>query len=273
MEKTYITQNERGNLKMANTIFFPELVAAGVEANLGNAIKLYPLLKVENFENKVGGDKLRVFKSSYIGDASVVAPGAMIPITDFAESTELVDVVKYAKAVKFTQEEILSGVNVQERAEQQLTKSVAAGIENALFAELKAITGAMLYAGAETALTTAVVSNALVKMGEDIDSEMYLFVNPAELGNLRKDPNFVEKLDGRLNAIGSIYGANVVVSNRVGAKEAFLIRPDALAVALKKEITVESQKEVANQTFLVAGTAHAAVYVADESGAVKITLA
>ena len=258
---------------MANTVFYPELIAAGVEQKLGDSIKLYPLLKKENLEGKVGGDKLRVFKNTYIGDATVVVAGQPIPITDFSDATELVDVNKYGKAVTFTEEEIISGVNVQERAETQLTKSVAAGIENALFAELKAITGAMNHAAVETELSTGVISSALVKMGEDVDSEMYLFVNPAELGNLRKDVNFVEKLDGRLNAIGSIYGANVVVSNRVGAKEAFLIRPDAIAVALKKDIQVEVQKEVSDQTYIIAGTAHAAVYVADDSGVVKITLA
>jgi len=208
---------------MANTVFIPELIALGVQAKLGDAIKLKALAFTQDLGNEKGGDVITVPKTAYIGDATAVAAGALIPVSDFTQSTVQVPVKKYGKGVTFTEEEVNSAYSdVQGDAETQLTKSIANGIDKDMFAALDAITGAMLHTeiGAEATLTGAVVASAQAKFGEDIDEELYLLVNGVDYAALRQDPSF-DKVSNE------VYGAKVLVSNRVGAGKAFLVKPDS----------------------------------------------
>ncbi|WP_203246333.1 phage major capsid protein [Sporosarcina beigongshangi] len=259
---------------MANNVFIPELLALGVTEKLGKAIKLYNIVNVDNLGEKTEGDTVTFVSTEYIGDSTEVLAGAPIPTADFTDSTKSAPVKKYGRGYTFTEEEIMNGHgDVQGRAENQIAKSVGAGVENALFAELKAITGAMLHASLKTELDVEEIGQALVKFGEDLDGEKYLLVSPAEFANLRKDSNFVVKTNDKVDSVGEIYGCTVVVSARVGVKEAFIIKPDALTVALKQDVKIKVQEEANDDTVLVNGRTHAAVALTDDSGAIKITLA
>jgi len=251
---------------MTNTVFIPELIAAGVQAKLGNAIKLYPLSYTQDLQNEKGGDVITVPKTQYVGDATVVAAGQLIPVSDFTQSTDQVTVKKYAKAVSFNEEEVNSAYSdVQVDAEEQLTKSIANGIEKDMYASLNAITGAMLHTevGADVSLTGKVVANALAKFGEDLEEEIFLLVNATDYASLRQDEAFDKQTK-------EIYGATVMPSNRVAAKTAFLVKAGAVGAYIKKDVLVETEEDISNQTHLVVGTELAAVHLRDESKAVKI---
>lgn len=252
---------------MTNTVFIPELIALGISEKLGNAIKLYPLANVQDLQNEKGGDVITVPKTAYVGDATVVPAGTLIPVSDFTQSTEKVTVNKYAKALSFTEEEVNSAyTDVQVEAENQLTKSIANGIEKDMYVALNAITGAMLHADTSTSLTGAVVASAIAKFGEDIEEDITLLVNAVDYATLRQDKAF--------DAVNNmIYGAKVSPSNRVAAKTAFLIKAEAIGAYIKKAVLVEADKDISNQTHLVVGTELAAVHLRDESKAVKITIA
>lgn len=252
---------------MTNQVFIPELVAAGVSEKLGDAIKLYPLSNVQDLQNEKGGDVITVPKTEYVGDATVVAPGELIPVSDFTQSTEQVPVKKYSKALSFTEEEANSAyTDVQVEAENQLTKSIASGIEKDMYIILDAITGAMLHADTATSLTGTVVASAIAKFGEDIEEDIYLLVNAVDYAVLRQDKAFDP-------ANNMIYGTKVSPSNRVTAKTAFLVKEGAIGAYIKKDVLVEADKDISNQTHLVIGTELAAVHLRDESKAVKITIA
>lgn len=259
---------------MGNQIFIPELIAAGVSAKLGDAIKLYPIAYKKDLGVSTGGDTVTLPKTAYIGDAAKVLPGVKIPVTDFTQSTDSVKVAKYGKSLKFTEEDVLSAyTDVQSEAENQLIKSVASGIETEMFAALKAIKAPMTHTSTKTVLEVEEIGQALVKFGEDLDGEKYLLVNPAEFAGLRKDPNFVVKSSDKVDSVGEVFGCTVVVSARVAAKEAFIVKPEALAIYLKKNVLVEAAKDISDQSHLVVGTTHAAVHLRDEAGAIKIKLA
>lgn len=259
---------------MANTVFIPELIAAGVESRLEKAIQLYPLAYQQDLSNEKGGDVITVPKTANATDAGVVAAGALIPVVDFTQTTDQVNVLKYGQGFSFTEEEVNSAYsNVQEDAENNVTESISGGIEAAMFASLKAITGAMVHAESKTALDVAVVGDALVKFGERVHGEKYLLVNSAEFANLRKDPNFVVKANDKVDSVGEVFGCAVLVSDRVDAKEAYIIKPDAIGLYLKKQPKVETDKDISNQTHLVVGTTLAAVHLRNEASAIKITIA
>lgn len=250
---------------MPNTVFIPELLASAIAAKLGNKLKFKPFAKEEDLSGKVGGDVIKVPQTQYIGAADKVAEGQPIPVVDFSQTTVPVTVNKYAKAIKFTQEEINSAyTNVQDEAEEQLTKAVADGIENDMVAALNAITGGMLHADAGTAFSADSFLLAQAKFGENLDEPTSVLVNAVGFAFLQSDKGY--------NAADrTYYGMPVVVSNRVAAKTAFLVQDEALGLYLNQDILVEEDKDISDQTHLVVGSAHAAVHLRDASKAVKIT--
>src|SRR5690606_7366734 len=110
---------------MANEIFVPEVIAAGVEAKLQKAMQLYPLSYTADLTNEKGGDVITVPKTADATDAEVVAAGALIPVNDFKQTTDKVNVLKYGQGFNFTEEEVNSAyTNVQEDAERLVTDSI-----------------------------------------------------------------------------------------------------------------------------------------------------
>lgn len=246
-----------------NTIFIPELLQAGIQAKLGNAIKLQPLAYVKPLGKEQAGDKITLPTTSYVGMAEKVVAGQPVPMADFAQSVSTVTVEKFGKGVTFTEEDVNNAYSdVQGEAENQLVKSIADGIENEMFVQLKGITGAMLHSATETALSGKVVGDALVKFGEDLDGEKYLLVSPADYALVRD-----EVKDGML------YDCKVMVSARVGAKEAFVVKPEALGQFVRQDVKVEVEKDIKTQTYVLVATAHGAIHLRDASKAVKISIA
>lgn len=260
---------------MPNNVFIPELLAAGIRERISADVKLYNIVNREELGEQREGDTVTFVSTNLSPDAQVVPAGQPIPIADFVDSTKPAEIKKYAQAHVFTDEELMSGFgDVQQRAENKLSASVVGGIENALFAELNAITGNMLHAETtKTALDLDVLADAMIKFGDNVTDEMYLVVNPTGFAQLRKDNNFIVKSSDKVDSVGEIFGATVITSVRVPAKTAFLLKPEALTLALRKDVTVKVQEEAADDTVHVSARIHGAVALTSEDAAVKITLA
>lgn len=257
---------------MTNNVFFPELIQAGVEAKLGDAIKLYNISHLADLQNEVGGDKITVYENQFSGDAEAVAAGTMIPISDFEQKSVQVDVVKYADGKQFTEEEIISAYSdVQSDAEEHLLASVSGGIEASLFTALNGIDAAMTHTA--EALNVKSVADSLAKFGEDLFKENYLIVNGVDFAVLRNDDNFIVKSNEKVDSVGEVFGCTVIVSNRATAGTAFIVQEGALGIYLKKDVDVRVQTEDANDTVLVTGRAHAATHLRNAKGAIKINFA
>lgn len=121
-----------------------------------------------------------------------------------------------------------------------------------------------------------VISDMITKFGEDIDEPMTVLINPAHLGILRKDPDFVEIMAGQKiisGEVGQLFGCRIVISNKVDAKECFLIKNGAVNILLKRNVAVEADRDIVNKTNVYVVDEHYGVYLADESKIVKGVIA
>lgn len=257
---------------MANNVIRTEVVGDYITEKLGNNVKFLPLAKVVEI-NQQGG-VIAVYKEAYIGDASLVAEGQLIPASDFTQSQETLQIQKLAKRVTMSEEERLSGIgNPVEKVSAQLLASLEKGLDKALVAELGTIQAPMIHdATAVGKVTKEVVADALLKFGEDQEG-VYLMVNPATKSEMMKDADFIlkDKQDG-LNIVGEIYGVDVVMSANVPAGEAYMVKAGAVHLYIRKEAMVEADKDIATQVNEYVGTVFMGAILADESGAVKIDL-
>ena len=250
----------------------PEVLGAYLDVKLINAVKLSPLVNVDNTLVGQPGSELTLPKYEYIGiaDGDIAEGVAMVPVALNATS-ENVPVKKAGKAVSISDEAMLAayGDPVNEIG-NQLLLAMADRIETDLYAEMAKAT---LTHDADEFNKDA-VADALVKFGEDIDGEMYLFIAPKDFAELRKDKDFIHVDNGVITgARGMIHGCTVVVSNRVGENAAYIMKPGALALVMKRNVMVEADRDILKGMNVYACNEHYAVQLRYEDKVIKINIA
>lgn len=268
------------NATLLQDLFVPEVVADAIDKKLVDGIRFSPLAVIDNTLVGRAGDELTMPSYEYIGDAEDVAEGADIPIAKLSQDTEKVKVSKIGKAVEFSDEALLSGANndIAEEAAKQVVVSINSKLENDLIKAMS--TSAVLTA--ELDLTagnvTHGIADALGQYGEDIDGEKVLLVPPAVYTALVKSDGWIPNTEAGANIImngtvGSIFGAQVVLSNRLTARnEAYIIKPGALRIVMKRNTLVEFDRDILSEMNYIKASKLFAPYVYDKSKVIKLTV-
>jgi N4-gp56 family major capsid protein len=254
--------------KLSN-LLNPEVVAEYIDAKLVDKIKLSPLAVVGTELQGRPGNTLTVPVWQYIGSAQDLAEGvADVPVV-LSSDDSTVTVKKAAKSVEITDEAILSGHgNPVGEIADQLLLSIADKVEKDCYTALE---GATLKHTAT--VSASAIADAIGLFGEDLDEEMRVFINPQEYASIRKGTEFVpaSNVQGAIGgSIGYIYNAAVVVSNRVPKGRAYIVKPGALGIELKRETNVESDRDILAKTNVYAVDKHYAAYLRDKTKVVKI---
>ena len=256
-------------LTQLSNMINPEVLGAFLETKLVSAIKLSPLAVVGTELQGRAGNTLTLPTWQYIGDAADLAEGAEdTPVALETQSKEI-KIKKATKSVEITDEALLSGYgNPADEIASQLLTSIASKVEADCFAELAK--GTLKQVGAVNADT---VADALVKFGEDLDEEMFLFINPADYAAIRKNDNFAY-VNGQQMTIGGtvgfIFNCAVVVSNRVAANSAYIVKRGALGIELKRGVNVESDRDILRKTTVYSVDEHYVAYLRDDSKVIRI---
>jgi hypothetical protein len=250
----------------------PQVLGAYLDVKLIDAVKLSPIVNVDNTLVGQPGSTLDLPKYKYIGiaDGDIPEGQAMVPVKLQAEP-EQVQVKKAGKAVSISDEAMLAayGDPVNEIG-NQLLLAMADRIETDLYAEMAKAT--LTHDAA--AFNKDAVADALVKFGEDIDGEMYLFIAPKDFAELRKDKDFIHVDNGVITGErGMIHGCRVVVSNRVGENAAYIMKPGALALVMKRNVMVEADRDILKGMNVYACNEHYAVQLRYEDKVIKINIA
>ena len=153
-----------------------------------------------------------------------------------------------------------------------------------MLACLAAISGAMVYqtSTSTTAIVPADISAALELFGEDIDvGEKVVVVSPRLYTAIRNTNNTwipaSEIAADRLikGVVGEIYGCQIIVSNKLKDddaedEEAYIVKPGALRLIMKRGTLVETDRDISAFTNLITGSKHFACYLYDGSKAIRL---
>ena len=268
------------NATLLQDLFVPEVVADAIDKKLADAIRFAPLAVIDNTLVGRAGDELTMASYEYIGDAEDVAEGTDIPIAKLSQDTEKVKVSKIGKAVEFSDEALLSGANndIAEEAAKQVVLAVNSKLEADLIEEMSTkavLTSELSLAGGNI---THGIADALSKFGEDIDGEKVLLVSPAVYTALVKSDGWIPNTEAGANIIingtvGSIFGAQVVLSNRLTKRnEAYIIKPGALRIVMKRNTLGEFDRDILAEMNYIKASKLFAPYVYDKSKVIKITV-
>ena len=268
------------NATLLQDLFVPEVVADAIDKKLVDAIRFAPLAVIDTTLVGRPGDSLTMPSYEYIGDAVDVEEGTDIPIAKLTQDTEKVTVAKIGKAVEFSDEALLMGANndIAEEAAKQVVVAINSKLENDLINAMS--TSATLTASLDlkSENITHGIADALAKFGEDIDDEKVLLVSPTVYTALVKSDGWIPNTEAGANIIikgtvGTIFGAQVVLSNRLTARnEAYIIKPGALRIVMKRNTLVEFDRDILSEMNYIKASKLFAPYVYDKSKIIKISV-
>jgi N4-gp56 family major capsid protein len=264
--------------KLANMIN-PEVMADMISAQLPNLIRFSPLANIDNTLVGRPGDTVTVPKFSYIGDAADVAEGAPIDLELLTTSSDTFSIKKAGKGLELTDESLLSGYgDPLGEAQRQLSLSIANKVDNDALVAL-ATTPLVHPTAAGGKLDVATVDAAQQVFGDEELGSMVLLANPKDAAVLRADAANAWTRASELGdtivkngTFGEVLGAQVVRSNKLAEGTAYLVKPGALAIYMKRDVMVESDRDITTKTTVITADEHYGVHLADDSKAVKITI-
>lgn len=248
---------------MANNLVNVELFKEGVDEKLGKR-KLAQFVDVESVSGLQVGT-FNVVTNGYIGDATVVAAGQQIPLTDMVQTKTPVKFEKIAKGVAVTDEEKKQTFgDPVGQAEEQTARAIDGKAEAKIADLLKTAT----FSVEATKLNSTALLDAIAVMGEGIeDAPYFLVVNPANYANLQKE------LGQNFTLNNNPFGANFVMSTRIANGEAYLIQEGAIKEVRQKDLDVEVSRNAGKKQDEVYTDMIHAVYIQDQSKIVRIAVA
>lgn len=259
--------------KLANLVD-PEVMGNLLDKKLIDAIKLAPLAVVDTTLVGQAGSTIKLPQYAYIGDATVVTEASDIPIRQLTQTSTPVEIYKVGSGVQISDEAVLSGYgDPLNEAADQIVKSIASTQDNKLLKSVAVNETNVLSAG--SALDADDVSDALTLFGEDIDGAKVLLCDGTLYSVLRKASNWLpaSEISAEIiikGAVGEIYGCQVVVTNRITDGNAYIIKPGALGLFMKRDTLVESDRDIVNKSTVITADKHFATYLIDSTKAVSI---
>ena len=264
-----------------SALFNPQVVADIVNTKLTDNMVFADVAMLDYTLQGRAGNTVTLPYYGYISAATDVSEGYDIPLTKLTQSTSSVTVIKLGKAVQLTDEAVLSGYgDPLGEAASQIALALDDALDNKLLAALAANSAsAQNYAtsSSSTPLAPADIPLALAKFGEDIDGDKVLFVTPefyAELVGSNWIPASEIAANVRVRgAVGMAYGCQVVVTNRlVTSGNLYIVKRNTLALFVKRGAMIEADRDILNQSTVMAGSLICAPYLLNPKGMVKLSV-
>lgn len=266
------------NTTMLADLLDPQVVADYIDKKLINNIRFAPLATVRTDLVGRPGDEVTVPFYKYVGMASDVAEGADIPIAKLSQGTKKAKVSKIGRAVQFTDEALLSAYNndIAEEAANQVVLAINDKVEKMFLTEMGKAT--LKSTIAATGSPAAGVVDALVKFGEDVDGQKVLLCDPNFYARLLKSDGWIPNTEMGAEIIvrgtlGAVYGTQVVLTNRlIGTGKAYIVKPGALALFMKRDTLVEFDRDKIDQTNYIIGSKIFCPYLYDETKIIEVAI-
>ena len=264
----------------------PEVLADMVSAKLPKMIKFTPLAYVERELVGQPGNTVTVAKWVYSGDAKDITEGEAIFPDQLTTDKSTMTIKKAGKGVEVTDEALLSGYgDPLGQAAHQISLAIANKVDNDLVVEAKKATQYV----DDAPTTGAALDKALAVFEDEEDARYVALVNPKDAIDLRADTvkEWVRGSEIGANIVisgtfGETHGVQIVRSKKVEKGKGFLVKVSAVetdtddvakygafVINLKRDVAVETDRDILKKTTVITGDEHYGVYLYDPTKVVK----
>lgn len=264
----------------------PEVLADMVSAKLPKMIKFTPLAYVERELVGQPGNTVTVAKWVYSGDAKDITEGEAIVPDQLTTDKSTMAIKKAGKGVEVTDEALLSGYgDPLGQAAHQISLAIANKVDNDLVVEAKKATQYV----DDAPTTGAALDKALAVFEDEEDARYVALVNPQDAIALRAETvkEWIRGSEIGANIVvsgtfGETHGVQIVRSKKVEKGKGFLVKVSAVetdtddvakygafVINLKRDVAVETDRDILKKTTVITGDEHYGVYLYDPTKVVK----
>jgi len=265
-------------------LVIPEVFANIVEGEFLQKAKLLKFARVYNDLQGKPGDKIHFPKWNTLTEATDLTETNAMTTEVLSASDTFATVKEIGKAVEISDTAVLTAIGdpIAEAA-RQLATVMALKVDGDIKTELESTTNVVDHS-ANGVIKYEYIVEALAKFGENYEDVAALVVHSKQASDLLKESNFINAaafgqpvMVAGYQAIGKIAGIPVVISDRISVVTgtsttyvALLLRNEPVAVAYKRELKIEQDRDILKRTTVIAATMHYAVKLLSANRVVKI---
>lgn len=230
------------------------------------------LYTVDNSLATEAGLKKVVNKYTYTGKVEKLAKGAKNTTKGAVTFTPVEYVVeRYQQTYTYNDLDVMQDPYVLDVATKGAADLMANEIREEYFAELAKIGNT----GTAAALTYDAVVDALAEIGREVESDMFLVMGTDGKAAIRKDPDYKASKQGEIlytGQFGDVSGLPCVCSKLVPAKTVYITAKDQVKFLVKKDGTVEQDRDIETKDNTVVYERHGLMALVDETKSYKLTI-
>lgn len=217
-----------------------------------------------------------VHKYTYSGTVEQLAKGAKNSKYGSIDMTETDYVVKrYQQSYKFNDIDVMTDPFIQDVFADGAAKAMANEIRTEYFTELAKISKSTSVTGA---LTYDAIVDALQSIGVENEDNLFLLMGGDGKAAIRKDDDFINSRQGDIlytGQFGTVCGVPVIFSKLVPEKTVYATKKDAVKFFVKREGTVEQDRDIETKDNIVVYERHGLIALVDdtESAIIKFNTA
>ena len=255
-----------------------QVVAHKITDIMATYLDLRALFKVDTELQQSAGMTKRVYKYTYSGEVEKLAKGAKnnnnkkgkvaLEYTDYA-------VERYQHTYEYNDMDVMADPNIVNVLSDGAGKTLANEVRAEYFTELAKISNtfdATSYDSVYEAAVDAIAS--LDKAAEKDINDLFLVMGADGRAAVRKDKLFEASKQGEIlytGQFGTISGVPCVYSNSVPEGKIYLTEPNAITFFVKKEGTVEQDRDIESKDNVVVYERHGVVALTDDTRSSIIT--
>ncbi|MCL1995337.1 MAG: N4-gp56 family major capsid protein [Defluviitaleaceae bacterium] len=246
----------------------PQVMGDMVSAELAKKLRATRFYRVDRTLTGRAGDTITIPTWKYIGAAEHLPENEQGNVTQMETKDVSYTVKKAVKNVALTDEAVLSGFGDPiGEATRQLRMAIQDRMD---WDGVELLQGIDANNGHVLNLTSGVIAyedviealHMLEQDNEEQGIECYLLANHETVKLIRKSPQFTE-IPGTLRnrvittgVVGTIAGANIIISNKLSTTEAYLLTPQCLTAFMKRDINIERERQMLYKRTIVGSDCH-----------------
>lgn len=182
-------------------------------------------------------------------------------------------VERYQQTYDYNDMDVMKDPMVVDVASRGAATLMANEIKDEYFAELAKITNTHTYTKGTSPNYDTIV-DALATLDQEVEDGMFLLMGNDMRAVFRKDADYKSAKQGEIlytGQFGTICGLPCLFSKKVPAKTIYLTSRDAITFFVKREGSVEQDRDIETKDNTVVYERHGLVALVDETKSVKIT--
>lgn len=239
---------------------------------VNSKVEVRSLMTVDYSLAESAGLKKIINKYTYSGKVEKLAKGAKnTTLGAVAFVPKEYEIERYQQTFKYNDMDVMQDPYLLDVATTGASVLMSNEIKTEYYTELDKISNIYEYDGA---FSYAVVVDAIAELDKEVETDMFVIMGNDLKSVIRKDPDFIASKQGEIlytGQFGTICGLPVIFSKLVPKSVAYITKKDAVKFFVKKEGSVEQDRDIETKDNTVVYERHGVMALVDDTYSIIVT--